>query len=291
MRWISIMLKIAGSRIHLFFPGAVLALVVLCVLAGGCAPGPKKDVPRVRQTATKAELLGILQRNKEELQSIKARIKVRVRTPETRGVQYLEEGFIAIGKPEKIRLRAEKLLAARIEIVSDGKTFWIYLKAPGEKRLYTGLVDESPETASLPLSPKVLIEAMGFSEFPIGEDELYVEDLYDEYVIVILRRGGEPGVAKKVHISAYDLNISRIDYFEPDGKIFAEVFLKDYYSEGGFDLPHEIEARWPFSDSHLRITFKNYKLNEPLSGKLWKFEPPSDLEPVRIGQPPADSTM
>ena len=278
--------KIGSSRTDFVFR-AVAAGMLLCLFLAGCGPKPKPQPIQERRPLTEGELISILQDNKEGLRSIKAKVAVKVRTPETRGDQFLEEGLIAIAKPDRMRLRAEKLFAARLELVSDGRIFWVYVKTPEDEKVYTGTVNSRVEESALPLSPKLLIEAMGFSEIAIGGDEEYViEDQYGEYVVTILQRGEKLVPLKKVRISAYDWNISSIDYFEPDGKIFARVSLTHYRLEQGFNLPHTVEVSWPFSDSSLRLTFKKYTLNEVLSDKLWEFKPPRGVEPEWISDPP-----
>jgi len=262
----------------------VLLLILIGALFCGCAAKPeKKRPPAVRTELTKRELLNLLENNNKELRSLKSKIKVKVRTPVTRGDQYLEEGFLRIEKPQKLRLLAKKPLAAKLEIVINGATFWVHLKVFGDEELYTGKVDEPVRESDVPISPAMLIEAMGLSEVIItGEERCRLEDYYEEYVIAVHRKRDRQ-LVKKIYISAYDLTISRIDYFSPDGKIFAVVSLRDYTREGEFSIPATVEARWPFNQSFLRIRLKRIEVNEQLPEKLWKFKPPEGLDPVVIG--------
>ena len=113
--------------------------IMASIFFSGCHPGLKKEkLPKARIEATESELVEILKKNKEALKSIRASIEVKVRTPITKGEQHLEDGNLAIGKPERFRMLAEKLLAAKFDIVSDGKIFWIYVKAFDQEKLYTG---------------------------------------------------------------------------------------------------------------------------------------------------------
>ena len=269
-------------------PARFLVAAALVVLIGaffcGCAGKPeKKRPPAVRRELTKPELLSLLENNNKELRSLKSKIKVKGRTPATRGDQYLEEGFLRIEKPQRLRLLAKKPLAVRLEIVSDGTAFWVHLKVFGDEELYTGRADEPVRESDVPISPAMLIEAMGLSEVIItGEERSRLEDYPDEYVIAVHKKDDHQ-LVKKIYVSAYDLTISRMDYFSPDGKIFAIVSLKDYTHMGEFSIPATVEASWPFNQSFLRIKLKKIEVNEELPEKLWRFKPPAGLDPVVIG--------
>lgn len=280
----------------------VFVVAGAALLAGGC-PSPVKETTRIERAnvpvaleATTDQLLDRYNQQARAVRSINAGIELRpIAGSAYSGViqEYHEvNGFLLAQKPLHIRVIGQAPVVAKniFDMVSDGETFSIYI--PSKNKFITGPASfERPSAKPIEnLRPQHLLEAIFWPEIPPHATLLFEEsngfgpDVSRFYVLTLLRQARSgPEIERKIWFNRADLNVARIQVFDPGGKLAADVRYADWRPVADVRYPHQVWIARPRADYQLEIRIKKLALNEGVAADRFRLEQPPGTELVRVG--------
>ncbi len=198
-------------------------------------------------------------------------------------------GFVLAQKPSSIRMIGQApVLASNIfDMVSDGETFRIFIP-PRSKFIVGPAHAERPSAKPLEnLRPQHLLDAFFWPEITEGQPVLFEEfnatpERY--YVLTVLRSGPPLEIARKIWFDRADLNVERLQTFEPGGRLAADVLYADWQPAGETRYPRQVTLSRPHDDYKLDLHITKLTLNEELTPDRFRLEQPPGTELVRVGE-------
>jgi hypothetical protein len=166
-----------------------------------------------------------------------------------------------VNPPAQILLHGDVFLNPRgIVLGSNEHEFWLAIKPKEISTYHWGLWSEQNSSQSIIINPKTLLEALGI--VPPGDDETW--SLSNKGVFdVLTKRNAQGLIVKKVYIYSCNYRVSKIEYFNVDGKAaaIAELYKYKEISEGCF-IPRIIKIVTHAQDGRedsVKITLKSVK--------------------------------
>jgi outer membrane lipoprotein-sorting protein len=286
-----------------------MALVV--VFAAGCPVSRKTVVkpsqrPAALQSATKQDLIARYNRQAESVTSLNAAVTMKLTAGSAyTGVieQYHEvNGFILAQRPASIRVIGQAPVVGTniFDMVSDGQTFRIFI--PSRNKFIEGpTVLERPSAKPIEnLRPQHLTDAMFWTVIPPQAPVLF-EEAADgasaDYVLTVVRLSSNSTdatarpnweIASKIWYDRADLNVARLEMYDPGGKIASDVRYSGWDTFGTAAYPRQISLSRPGNDYRLQIGITRLTLNEPVSADRFVLRQPPGTELVRIGEEPQE---
>jgi len=272
------------------------------VFAWGCAvsqPTATKPAgpPVALQTASKADLVAAYNRQAGAITSLNASVTMTLTAGSAyTGVikQYHQiTGFILAQKPADIRVIGQAPVVGTniFDMVSDGHTFKIFI--PSQNKFITGPADlERPSAKPIEnLRPQHLINAVFW--VPVPDDapvllEQAAEGASQFYVLTVVRgAAGGPqnwNIARKIWFDRANLNIARIQTYDPDGKLLADVRYSNWDTFGTIRYPRQISLQRPANDYRLDIGVTKLTPNEAIAADRFVLKQPPGTQLERVGE-------
>ncbi|HET9401523.1 MAG TPA: hypothetical protein VFO34_11290 [Candidatus Acidoferrales bacterium] len=283
--------------------------VSACLTFSGCAISKKTVVKpseiRPAKEATEAELLASYGGIVQQIRSINAAVELAP----TAGSAYsgvIEEyhqvqGFILAQKPADIRVIGQAPVLAKniFDMVSDGKTFRIYI--PSKNQFIVGPANLT-RTAEKPienLRPQHLLDALFWPE--IGADEPTLFEEFDEapnryYIVTLLRAGARPKIQRRLWFDRADLSLARVEVYDESGRLVSDIRLSDWQPAStsanqpstssvpgeSVSYPRHIVLRRPHDDYQLDIHITKLTLNEHISADRFTLAQPAGTKLTEI---------
>jgi outer membrane lipoprotein-sorting protein len=284
------------------------AVASLCC---GCAVrqttvGKPSQTPLPLKAATKPELIAQYNRLANSVTSINASVTMQLTAGSSySGVieQYHEvNGFILAQKPSDIRVIGQVPIVGKniFDMQSDGATFHIFI--PSKNQFLEGSANlERPSLKPIEnLRPQHLTDAIFWEPISQGTPALLEEvagppsSLYVLTLVRTLRPNGarQDGegtaedweIARKIWFDRSDLNVVRIDTFDPAGKPAAIVRYSDWGMFEDIRYPRQILLDRPQNDYQLHLTITKLTANEPIAPDRFELPQPPGSELVRVGE-------
>lgn len=283
-------------------------MALAAVLAAGCAISRKVVVkpsqrPAPRQSATKQDLIARYNRQAESITSLNAAVTIKLTAGSAyTGVieQYHEvNGFILAQRPASIRVIGQAPVVGTniFDMVSDGQTFHIFIP-PRHKFIEGPTVLERPSAKPIEnLRPQHLIDAIFWTAIPSQAPVLFeeaAEGISAYYVLTVVRlpdkanmdatASAEWEIASKIWYDRADLNVARMQTYDPGGKIASDIRYSGWDTFGATIYPRRISVARPGNDYDLQIGITRLTLNEPVSADRFVLQQPPGTELVRVGE-------
>lgn len=285
--------------------------LIACLYFSGCAISKKTVVKpseiRPAKEATEPELLASYGGIVRQIHSINAAVDLAP----TAGSAYsgvIEEyhqvqGFILAQKPADIRVIGQAPVLAKniFDMVSDGKTFRIYIPSKNQFIVGPANVTRSAEKPIENLRPQHLLDALFWPEVGTNESTLFEE--FDEapnryYIVTLLRSGARPKIERKLWFDRADLSLARVEVYDEPGRIVSDVQLSDWQStstatsppsapsasseNASVSYPRHIVLRRPHDDYQLDIHITKLTLNEHISADRFTLAQPAGTKLTEI---------
>jgi len=255
------------------------------------------------QTATKAELVERYDTLAKAVKSVNLSVTMTLTAGSAyTGVikQYHQvNGFILAQRPSDIRVIGQApIVGTKIfDMVSDADTFRISM--PTEHKFITGPT-KLEKTSAKPienLRPQHLTGAIFWTPIP-ERDPVLMEEAGDGgryYVLTAIQRvhegakeGGEESgtdweIFEKVWIDRADLSVSRLQTYDPGGKIASDVALSNWDTSGDVRYPRQVALTRPGSDYKLQIGITKATFNETITPDRFELKQPEGEELVKVG--------
>jgi outer membrane lipoprotein-sorting protein len=253
--------------------------------------------PVALETASKADLIAQYNRQAEALTSLSAAVTMTLRAGSAyTGVikQYHEiTGFILAEKPSDIRVIGQAPVVGTniFDMVSDGLTFDIFI--PSQNKFIIGPANvERPSAKPIEnLRPQHLLNAVFWSPIPMDTPVL-VEEVPEgtsQFYVLTVVRGARDGaqnweIGRKIWFDRANLNIARVETYDPDGKLVSDVGYGNWDTFGGIRYPRQISLERPANDYRLDIGVTKLTPNETITPDRFALKQPPGTQLERVGE-------
>ncbi len=240
---------------------------------------PTDQLPRQAKTADRPELIDRVNRFSRSIEALQLKVSYEFtgKNIKTGAIkQWREsEGFILLRKPADIRVIVQAFRVRVIDMVSDGREFFI--DVPPKKKFIRGLNDQViPLHKDVPVNvrPQHIFEALAMASLDDADPSLISieEDQKDRKKFYILychqwSAGGGLDLKRKIWFDRFDLNIVRQRAYAEGGKLEAETSYSDFRSIDGHVYPAIIRLARPQEAYSLSIRAKKIQVNINLDDK------------------------
>ena len=285
---------------------AALALFVIVGCATNQKTAAKPAGPPVHlQTATRDDLIAQYNRQAHDVTSLNASVNMTLKAGSAySGVikQYHQiNGFIVAREPASIRVIGQAPVVGTniFDMESDGQTFNIFI--PSQNKFLTGPANlERPSAKPIEnLRPQHLSSAIFWTEIQNNAPVLLEEVTKapaSYYVLTVVRVSGDSQVGseaptrpnwdltRKIWFDRADLSITRMQTYDPGGKIGSDIEYAAWDIFGEVKYPRQITLNRPGNDYALQIGVTKAAFNEPLPDERFVLRKPAGAELVNVGE-------
>jgi outer membrane lipoprotein-sorting protein len=280
-----------------------MGLVTLAPALTGCLTHiravPKTRPAEVVMSATLDQLLTHVDARFNEIQSLNASVEIVASEGGARQGQVKEfpsfSGYIFLRKPENLRvlMRVPLLGSQALDMVSDGKTWKLWI--PPRKLAMTGTSEmaESSQHGLESLRPKVIFDSLlvrGLDPdqvVDLTQDSRIIPDPKDkkqmveepDYELTILEppQSQIAHTLRVIHIGRSSLLPYQQDIYDQNGYIVTQAFYSNYQTFGDIPFPMKIEIKRPQDQYGLTITITKLTLNQKLEDDQFELKFPESV--------------
>jgi hypothetical protein len=270
-----------------------LALVILAILpTAGClvrkrtVPPPPQSHNLPPRTASKEELIQLVRRASEAIQSFSMRADISPSVVGQNGGELTDyatiRGYFLFHKPDEIRINGLDPVvhsAMIFDMASAGTGFRVYI--PSKNRFLEGSNDApAKEPGKLEnLRPAAFLDALLIA--PVDAADLtMIEDDSDnsqsQYILLAARMdAGQLRLVRAVYFNRFNLEIQRQRAFNAAGAIVSESHYSGWKDFGGIWFPSSITIRRPLDGYEVGLSVVDLKFNLPdVTPDRFVLEPP-----------------
>lgn len=240
----------------------------------------------VVMNATLDQLLQQVETRFNETQSLNATVQVVASEGGSRQGQVIQHpsfsGYIFLRKPEDLRvlLRLPVLGSQAFDMVSDGKTWKLWIPPRHLAMTGTSAETNSSEHGLESLRPKVifdslLVRGLGVDQIVVlTQDSRILPDPKNKKVLVeepdydlsILEQphGNSAHTIRVIHIGRSNLLPYQQDIYDRYGNIVTQAFYSNYQMFGDISFPMKVEIKRPQDQYGLTITISKLAVNQKL---------------------------
>ncbi len=214
--------------------------------------------------------------------------------------QYHEvSGFILAQKPASIRALGQVPIVGTniFDMASNGERFEIYV--PSKNQFIEGPANlQRPSARPIEnLRPQHLVEALFWTAIPPDAPVLLEqgdEDTARYYTLTVVQNAsigsttGSPEwkIERKIWFDRTDMNIVRLEVYDPDGNVTEDIQYRRWTSFGTVRFPAEIDITRPAEDYGLVIGITRLIANQPFTADKFQLNQPPGTERIEVGDQP-----
>ena len=292
-------MRIALIEIAKILCGVIFAVLLLAV--PGCVVrrvvhvhAPGQAIPA--REATLAELVARIDAWSGPIRTMVATVDLAPTTGSVySGVinKYTDvKGFILLQKPSNLRLlgQAPVVRTNIFDMVSTGDEFRLYI--PSKRKFIIGKnTFRRPAKNSLEnLRPQHILEALIVPPIDPEHETTYRRsttsrtELKRYYVVNVVEPQSQKHIIPRRNIwfDRADLNLVRVQFYEPDGTCTEDVEYSAYHDFEGIHYPTHIEINRPEDDYELTLTIDKATFNEPIAPEKFDLKRPEGVEVVNL---------
>ncbi len=204
------------------------------------------------------------------------------------------KGFILLESPSLIRMigQAPVVRTDIFDMVSNGEEFRLYIP-PKQKFIVGPTGFQRPAKNSLEnLRPQHILEALLLPLVESAHEKTFLEEATEgvtRYYVVNVVHASESGqleLQRRVWFDRANLDLTRVQYYEPQGRYTEDVHYADYKQFDGVDYPTHIELIRPIEDYRLTITVTKATFNQPITHDKFVLKKPPGAQLVNLGEQP-----
>jgi len=224
----------------------------------------------------------------------------------TAGSVYSEEikeyrdvkGFVLLQKPSALRMlgQAPVVRTNIFDMVSNGEEFRLYI--PSKKKFIVGKATFLRRPAKNPLEnlrPQHILEALIVAPIDAEHETAFRKEDQSRtqrrryYKVEIVESPHDHHVVPRrtVWFDRADLELVRVQFYEPDGTYTEDVRYSAYQDFQGVHFPTHIEVSRPTEDYEVTITIEKATFNEPIPPEKFDLPKPegADLVDLSVTKP------
>ena len=202
------------------------------------------------------------------------------------------KGFVLVQKPSTIRLlgQAPVVRTNIFDMVSNGEEF--RLSVPTKNKFIVGKTTfrRPAKNALENLRPHHILQALIVPPIDADRETSYRKkvDRHTQpkrfYVVTIVEPQGDRHVIlrREVWFDRENLELVRIQFYEPDGTCTEDVHYSLYQDFQGIHYPTHIELTRPEEDYAVTITIEKATFNEPIAPEKFDLKMPEGAELVDL---------
>lgn len=281
-----------------------LILLAAAAFLGGCHVKTTTKLPpaeiRLLLDATKEALMARYEELSRSVRTVNAKVEM---SPHT-GSKYsgvIEDykqvnGFVLAVSPSHIRMIGQApVIGSRIfDMVSDGETFRISIPPKGKFIVGPARFEHASKKPLENLRPQHILEVVFWPPLDPGSLVLFDEEQDGSgryYTLTEASRGENPEVMRRIWFDRTDLNVSRVELYEPNGMLVSVANYSDWEGAGeGASYPREIALDRPHDEYRLRLHITGLTVNEEVPADRFELAQPPGSELVRVGEKTAEGT-
>jgi len=228
---------------------SVFLYLVLILVLVGCGPGPKVPVRVCPGLGASQQSLSRLKLHSESAVSFRGHGHCRLSYHDAKGKQHKENFAVKLwaNPPAEVYMQGDVAFNPKgIVLGSNKNEFWLAIRPKEVSSYWWGRWAEQKELLTLPVSPRILLEAMGVAEIdPEAHWSLSNQGPYD----VLSSSDPKGRLLRKIYIYCCDYLVRKIEYFDKDGKLVVLAELGSYKQVGKeFSVPGYINVSRVFDD-------------------------------------------
>ena len=280
-----------------------MGLVTLAPALTGCLTHirtvPKTRPAEVVMSATLDQLLTHVDTRFNAIQSLNASVEIVASEGGARQGQVIEHpsfsGYIFLRKSEDLRvlLRVPVLGSQALDMVSDGKTWKLWIPPRHVAMAGTSEVTETPKHGLESLRPAVifdslLVRGLGPNQIvDLTQDSRILPDEKDkkqlveepDYELTILEppQGNIAHTLRVIHIGRSTLLPYQQDIYDQYGHVVTQAFYSNYQYFGDIPFPMKIEIKRPQDQYGLTITLNKLVVNQKLEDDQFELKFPEGV--------------
>lgn len=212
-------------------------------------------------------------------------------------------GFILAQKPNFVRVigQAPVIGTTIFDMVSDGKTFSIYI--PSKNQFLTGStsVQKASDTAVQNLRPQHLMQAIFWE--PIAPSDVILleqatDDNSNDYVLTVASESGgasgaEDGagnwrITRKIWFERVGLSMARIQVYGDDGQVESDIHYAQWQAFGTVEYPQKITLERPSEGYTLAVTVTKLTADMTIEPSRFVLKQPAGSQLVHVGEEAGD---
>jgi outer membrane lipoprotein-sorting protein len=205
-------------------------------------------------------------------------------------------GYIFLRKPEDLRvlMRVPFLGSVALDMVSDGKTWKLWVPKRNLAMTGTGEAADSSQHGLEGLRPKVIFDSLlvrGLAPDQIvvlTQDSRILPDPKDkkqlveepDYELTILEppQGKTAHTLRVIHIGRSTLLPYQQDIYDQNGYVVTQAYYSNYQTFGDIPFPMKIEIKRPQDQYGLSITITKLTLNQKLEDDQFELKFPEGVQ-------------
>jgi hypothetical protein len=202
------------------------------------------------------------------------------------------KGFILLQRPSTIRLlgQAPVIRTNIFDMVSNGEEF--RLSIPSKHKFIIGKTTfrRPAKNALENLRPQHILQALTVPPIDAEHETTFRKEDQSRtqrrryYRVEIVESSGDHHVVPRrtVWFDRADLELVRIQFYEPDGTYTEDVRYSNYQDFQGVHFPTHIEISRPAEDYEVAITIESATFNEPIPPEKFELLKPEGAELVDL---------
>ncbi len=281
------------------FSGLVLASLLLAT--PGClvrkvahVHAPDQTIP-VRN-ATLAELVTKINAWSSAIHTLKATVDLEPTAGSVySGVikEYRDvKGFVLLQKPSTLRLQGQEPVIRTdiFDMVSSGEEFRLYIPSKHKFIIGKTTFHRPAKNALENLRPQHILQALTVAPIDAEHETSFSHEnqsrtqrrRYYQVEIVESPRDRHVIPRRTVWFDRADLELVRVQFYEPDGTYTEDVRYSAYQDFQGVHFPTHIEVSRPAEDYEVTITIEKATFNEPIAREKFDLQKPEGADLVDL---------
>jgi outer membrane lipoprotein-sorting protein len=262
---------------------------------------PKTYPAEVVMSTTLDQLLTQVESRFNQVQSLNASVEIVASEGGSRQGQVKVfpsfSGYIFLRKPEDLRvlLRVPVLGSQALDMVSDGKSWKLWIPRQNKALVGTSQVTDSSEHGLESLRPAVIFDSLQVRGLApdqlvgLTQDSRVIPDEKDkkqlieepDYELSILEQPQAQHVhtLRVIHIGRSTLLPYQQDIYDSKGNVVTQAFYSNYQMFGDTPFPMKIEIKRPQDQYSLTITIIKLTLNQKLDDDQFDLKFPEGVTP------------
>jgi outer membrane lipoprotein-sorting protein len=280
-----------------------VGLVAMAPALTGCLTHirtvPKTRPAEVVRNATLDQLLTQVETRFNQVQSLTATVEIVASEGGSRQGQIIEHpsfsGYIFLRKQEDLRvlLRVPVLGSQALDMVSDGKTWKLWIPPRHLAMIGTSDVAEASQHGLESLRPKIIFDSLlvhGLTPdqvVDLTQDSRVLPDPKDkkqlieepDYELTILEQptSHTAHTLRVIHIGRSTLLPYQQDIYDRFGNVITQAFYSNYQNFGDIPFPMKIEIKRPQDQYGLTITITKLLVNQKLDDDQFELKVPDGV--------------
>jgi len=277
---------------------SALAFLAAAGVLSGCRIKTRTEVPaaevRALLDSNKAAVVAQYEELSRSVRTVNAKVELAPHTgSKYTGVieDYKEvNGFVLAVSPNHIRMIGQApVIGSRVfDMVSDGETFRISIPPKGKFIVGPANFEHAAKKPLENLRPQHILEAIFWPPLDPGSTLLFDEEENGGarfYALTLVSRGDSPEVTRRIWFDRSDLNLARVEVYEPGGRLVSVARYSDWQGAGeGAKYPRRIELERPHDDYRLDLRITALTLNAEVAADSFELAQPPGSELVRVGE-------